>query len=129
MASQRLSKLQKWILAILYEKDKIDWTEFYKDCRPYLKAPYWHRLRDMYDQPRDGDTHGRIIEKGVSHLLNDRFGDTPSFSATFSRSLKNLLAKNCIEARFSDKGQISEIRLTAALKVKIQHFKLNDKKT
>lgn len=117
----RMSKLQKIILSVLQAKDVIDWDTFYKICRPNLKAPYWHTLRDMYNEPVNGDTVGRVIEVGVRNSVEKLF---PCFSASFSRSIKGLLNKNLVEVRYTDKNtQVSEIRL----KVNIHKSDINNK--
>lgn len=126
----RLSKLQKTILAVLSAKDITDWDEFYKISRPNLKAPYWHTLRDIYSEPRDGDTCGRIIEVGVRNTVKKLvYLETSCFTASFSRSIKGLINKNLVEARRTDKNtQVSEIKLSEkALRVNIHTFNINNK--
>lgn len=117
----RLSKLQKIIISILKVKDVADWDTFYKICRPNLKAPYWHTLRDSYSDPRSNEAPGKIIEVGVRNTVEKV---SPCLSPSFSRSIKGLLNKELIEARYTDKNtQVNEVRL----KVNIHNFDINNK--
>lgn len=64
MVKERLSKLQKSILAVLGAMDSNDWESFYKEKQPKNKPPYWHRLRIEYEG-------GSIVEHGVKYCVEE----------------------------------------------------------
>ena len=68
MSQERLSKLQKVILAGLKAKDETDWERWYKKHNIDRTPPYWHRLRNTYSEPEDPSGRGTVLEYGVKEV-------------------------------------------------------------
>lgn len=96
METQRLSKLQKMILVVLFEKDKIDESGWYANRN--VEPPYWHSTRDQYTTLADGQVIPTLKERGVANTVKmaGKFKDN-SFLPSFSRSIRNLHSKGLIE--------------------------------
>ena len=97
MAKQRLSKLQKTILAVLSVMDKND-LDYYKDKQPNNKPPYWHRLRDEWDI---GTYPASLIERGVKFnvqkVLESKMGIEDIFVAMAKAKNDNSYMKKHLE--------------------------------
>lgn len=133
MAKQRLSKLQKTILVVLQEQDRAEYKSTKQNLKkgvpipqfPWClkkgtKPPYLYKIRPTYctlNEPFPMIPFGATIAPGIKLSTSQLVKKSgPSFSVSFSRSVKSLVAKGLVETletrSWAKKHQVSRIALT-----------------